>query len=114
MAANHLKAVLGNTIFGRYWLPQKHYVLDFAAGQRIAAYIRQIPKGDEYYTRSPNRTVLSELAALLRQRFQGEFDKCLSSGNRTRFDEIVMAAGKSACTKGRCKSLSSLQMSLHQ
>ena len=89
-------------------------MLDYVAGRQIASYILQIPKGPHYYNRTANRTVLSELAHMLMQRSQGEFEHCLALGDRSRFEEIVQGVGSTTCRKAKCQTLLSLDMSLHQ
>ena len=54
--SEHLVAALGGGSFGRYWLAEKLYILDFAAGRRIANILLTQPFGTPYFERSGGYT----------------------------------------------------------
>ena len=103
----------------------------------MARFLRELPKGERYYDRTTHRSVIGELALLLRQRTQGELDQLLEDPQdkpnvggkkkktkpapevlpvetrKRRLREILEGAGTSTCKRARMHSLESLAQSLH-
>jgi hypothetical protein len=108
LATEQLEAVLGNRHFGAYWLPQKNYVLGFAAGRRVARLLLTTPHGDAHYQRSAVRTVIGDIACLLNHRLQGKLLEMLRDGDLAGINRAILL-----CKKGVIKTLGSLERSLH-
>ena len=114
LAQETLQTAVGREAYGRYWLPAKTYVLGHAAGRLVAKAILAAPsRFERYYERDATRTVIGEIAFLLRHRFQGKFEPLVRAGDRGAFADIVQQTGRTTlkcCTTG---TLSHLERSLH-
>ena len=72
IAETALNQILNDKDMGAYWLPSDEYVLGFAAGRRIARLLLK-PDTSHYYQRTVIRSVITEIAHLIRHRTHGTF-----------------------------------------
>ena len=113
LATETLDLAVGLQTYGKYWLPDQTYVLGREAGRLVAMFILGAPLGERYYDRVVVRTVLGELSCLIRQRFQGQFEKLVRGDDRAIFELIIENAGGVFMRKRSVDTLSFLERSLH-
>jgi hypothetical protein len=108
LAEEQLTTLLGGRYLGAYWLPEKNYVLGFAAGRRVARILLTMPHGEAHHERSAVRTVIGDIARLINHRLHGKLLQMLRDGDLRSVNCAILL-----CQKGVTKTLGTLERSLH-